>query len=58
MNPLTRADHVDLLIKYGAQVNAVNSENRTAIFFGKLNLSIDSPTFSIKILSFKVLPQF
>ena len=47
MNPLTRADHVDLLIKYGAQVNAVNSENRTAIFFGNLNLSKDSLIFCV-----------
>ncbi len=47
MNPFTRADHVDLLIKYGAQVNAVNSENRTAIFFGNLNLSKDSLIFCV-----------
>jgi hypothetical protein len=47
MNPFSRGDHVDLLIKYGALVNAVNSENRTAIFFGNLNLSKDSLIFCV-----------
>ncbi len=47
MNPFTRADHVDLLIKYGAQVNGVNSENLTALFFGNLNSSLDSLIFSV-----------
>jgi hypothetical protein len=47
MNPFTRGDHVDLLIKYGALVNAVNSENHPDLFFGILNLSKDSFIFSV-----------